>query len=203
MTGDAPPLDGDADKPELRRRFRAARAAVPASRRRLAALRCARQVRALARRLRARHVGAYLHVGSEMPTDKVIRALQADGIAVYLPRVRPAGQLVFTPLRGAALRRGAFGIREPAGRRRIAPRRLDLLLVPLVAFDACGNRLGAGGGFYDRLLARLPAHRPLRAGLAFSVQRADRLPREPHDQPLHRVITERGTLRCRQHHPEF
>ena len=71
----------------------------------------------------------------------------------------------------------------------------EVLIVPLVAFDRAGGRLGYGGGFYDRTLARLRAARPtLAVGFAYAAQEADRLPLEPTDQPLDAIVTERGVI---------
>ena len=96
----------------------------------------------------------------------------------------------------AELAKGRFGILEPEPSlrdlpdRRVLPEELDLLIVPGVAFDPSGWRLGHGQGFYDRLLARTPDGIP-KIGLAFECQIAAALPTEPHDVPLDRVITER------------
>jgi 5-formyltetrahydrofolate cyclo-ligase len=77
-----------------------------------------------------------------------------------------------------------------------ALRRLDLILLPLLGYDAQGQRLGQGGGYYDRTLARLgKARRPLRIGLAYACQQLATLPVEDHDRPLHAVLTERGLQR--------
>ncbi len=90
---------------------------------------------------------------------------------------------------------GAFGLREPradlAGA--AAPGTLDLILVPGVAFTRSGERLGRGGGFYDRLLAELPAH-TIKIGICFDAQILAELPVEPHDQRVHFLATESGLL---------
>lgn len=84
---------------------------------------------------------------------------------------------------------GPYGIRQPDPRRarRVHPEDLDLAVVPGVAFDAHGYRLGRGGGYYDRFLAALPPTVP-RIGLAFRCQRVPRLPRASHDQPVIAVL---------------
>lgn len=87
---------------------------------------------------------------------------------------------------------GPFGARIPAVDAFFDP---EILIVPLVAFDATGGRLGYGGGFYDRTLALLRARRPtLAIGFAFDAQEADDLPLEPTDQPLDMLVTERRVL---------
>lgn len=88
---------------------------------------------------------------------------------------------------------GAFGVREPAANsaHAVAPGSLDLILVPGVAFTTDGARLGRGGGFYDRLLASLPA-RTCKIGVCFDAQLLPELPVEPHDQHVDFIATESG-----------
>jgi len=88
------------------------------------------------------------------------------------------------------LQKGAYGILEPReeGSVSVAPEEVDLAVVPAVAFDREGHRLGRGKGYYDRLLARLRPEVP-RIGLAFKEQLLERLPRRSHDQPVHAVLS--------------
>ena len=90
---------------------------------------------------------------------------------------------------------GAFGVREPLAKieHAVAPETLDLILVPGVAFTRDGERLGRGGGFYDRLLASLPAH-TCKIGVCFDAQILHELPVETHDQHMDSVTTESGVL---------
>ena len=95
---------------------------------------------------------------------------------------------------GEKLVANRFGIPEPPHRRgnTLSAKQLDVIFLPLVGFDAAGNRLGMGGGFYDRTLSQLPArNRPLLAGLAHDVQRVDKLPVQRWDIPLDAVVTDR------------
>ncbi len=95
---------------------------------------------------------------------------------------------------GASLQSSEFGLSVPAASAAIVEP--DVLLMPLAAFDAAGHRIGWGKGHYDRALERLEAGRRLRKiGLAFSVQRVDAVPFEPHDRPLDMILTEAGPLR--------
>ena len=90
---------------------------------------------------------------------------------------------------------GAFGVREPRAKieHAVAPETLDLILVPGVAFTRSGERLGRGGGFYDRLLASLPAH-TCKVGACFVSQLLPELPVETHDQRVDFLATESGLL---------
>jgi 5-formyltetrahydrofolate cyclo-ligase len=87
---------------------------------------------------------------------------------------------------GERLLPGRFGTSHPAGEEL----RPEVLLIPLLAFDRHGNRLGYGGGFYDRTIGRLPGAR--RIGCAFATQELDSVPVGPYDQRLHAVLTETG-----------
>jgi len=141
-------------------------------------------------------VAAYWAVGSEMATEGLLNRLHGNGHACALPVVTAAGApLVFrTWAPGTALDAGPLGTLAPgSGQPEIAP---DIVLVPLLAFDARGCRLGQGGGYYDRTLARLRESRPVAAvGLAFARQEVYSVPRAPHDQPLDWVVTEQGAVR--------
>jgi 5-formyltetrahydrofolate cyclo-ligase len=114
-----------------------------------------------------------------------------------VPKLGAGGELRFTRWRpGQALRANRYGIGEPVALAR--PPRLDLVVLPLVAFDAQGRRLGMGGGYYDRRLARARAtRRPLRVGYAFALQEVASVPAAAHDVALDAVVTERGVRRFR------
>lgn len=184
-------------KAQLRKELRLLRSRLPLSFRRQAARRAALALLRVPEVRRARRVALFLSVGSEIDTQAAIDLCRARGIEVYVPRL--AGRAMrFVRLEAhTALRRNRFGIREPVGRlRTCAPARLDVIVLPLVGFDAQGARLGAGGGFYDRTLAPLAGRRrPLRAGLAYAAQQIAHVPRETWDLPLHAVVTEKGVRR--------
>jgi 5-formyltetrahydrofolate cyclo-ligase len=181
-------------KAAQRKALRRARAALPAATRRCAAHAAARCLARLARAAGARHVAAYLSIKEEIDTAPLIVLLRRQGCRVYVPKIDGA-RLRFAPLRGA-LRANRFRIAEPVGGGR--PPRLDLIVLPLVAFDADGRRLGMGGGYYDRLLARpRPARRPLRVGLAFAAQEVPAVPAGAGDARIDAIVTERGARRFR------
>ncbi|HEY1077211.1 MAG TPA: 5-formyltetrahydrofolate cyclo-ligase [Fontimonas sp.] len=178
----------------MRRELRLRRAAVSAAQRERAARRA---VRILTRQRcwqQSRRIALYLPHGSELSTRPLIDCAWAAGKEVCVPRITGAGTMQFVSLsRSAALRANRLGIQEPAGRAIRRPlATLDLLLVPLVGFDARGYRLGAGGGYYDRKLQRRIARRPLCLGWALALQQISAVPRDPWDQRLDGIVTERG-----------
>lgn len=179
-------------KAQWRARVRARLRAMPAAARAAASRRLAARLRRLPAYRAARWIGFYLAADGEVETRAMIQQALADGKRVAAPMpVMARRQLRLAELTSAArgLMRGPYGIAQPNPRRarRVDPTVLDLLVVPGVAFDAQGHRLGRGGGYYDRFLAALPPAIP-RVGLAFRCQRVPRLPRAPHDQPVTKVL---------------
>jgi len=146
--------------------------------------------------LRARRAwGAYLADDGELDPAPTLAALLRAGREVALP-VISGRRLRFYRATSPRWRRGRFGILEPDPRY-AAPVpwwRLQVLLVPLVAFDHHGVRLGRGGGFYDRTLGPL-RRRPFLVGLAHECQRVAALPSAAHDVPLDAVVTPAGLTR--------
>jgi 5-formyltetrahydrofolate cyclo-ligase len=140
-------------------------------------------------------VSAYWPLGDEIDPRPLMEALHLRGHRLALPAIRAAGQpLDFRAwLPGDPLISAGFGIQEPAPTApSVAP---SVLLVPLLAFDAAGYRLGYGGGFYDRSLALLrAAGDTLAVGLAYADQQVAAVPREATDQPLDLVVTERDVI---------
>ncbi len=142
-------------------------------------------------------VMAYASFGSELQTDEFMRHVLHQGKVLLLPRVNCQKGLVDVyrvrdPVRD--LRVGTWGIREPRPDRcvRVDPHAIDFVLVPGLAFDARGGRLGYGGGFYDKLLAHgLSPCAWLVAG-AFKSQMVEKVPVDGHDVPMDVVVTENG-----------
>jgi 5-formyltetrahydrofolate cyclo-ligase len=140
----------------------------------------------------ARHLAVYVGAPGEIDPLESVRAAMARGQTVYFPRV-VGSSLEFLSCPLLALRSGAYGLPEPTEGRRLDPSSPDVVfLVPGLAFDPAGTRLGRGGGHYDRALAEYPA--ALRIGLACDAQIRSSLPREPWDQPMDAVVTERRVL---------
>jgi 5-formyltetrahydrofolate cyclo-ligase len=184
-----------------------------------AALRSRRQALSSARRahaakLVARHIGRLLHlrpgsrvalyaaVRGELPTEELIALARRRGWRIYLPRIdhRRRGRKMHFVQLGSRRRTNRLGIEEPQGTRTISPRRLDIVFLPLVGFDARGVRLGAGGGYYDRAFAfrrwRRFWHAPRLIGVAYAFQQVERITPAAHDVLLDAVVTEKGMLRC-------
>ena len=138
---------------------------------------------------------AYASFGTELRTDEFLRHVLDDGKVLLLPRVERGGLRLYEVWDVARdLAPGTWGIREPQPDRcpRADPGRVGFALIPGVAFDRKGRRLGYGGGFYDRLIsAGLPGRTPLVSG-AFEVQVVDEVPVGPHDAPVDAVVTEEG-----------
>jgi len=139
-------------------------------------------------------VAGYLAVGSELDAIPLMNALAAGGWTLALPVVmEPDVPLVFRRwCQGDSMTEGSFGILQPSDD---APEvRPDIVLAPLLAVDDDGYRLGQGGGFYDRTLAKWHAERHAIAvlGLGFAGQRVDAVPRDEFDQRLSGMITEDG-----------
>jgi 5-formyltetrahydrofolate cyclo-ligase len=141
-------------------------------------------------------IGGYWPLGSEIDVLPLLARLRGAGRTVALPISGPRGQALtfrdWDPALGMVT--GRYGISEPAPDR---PERVpSVVLVPLLAFDGAGRRLGYGAGYYDRTLDGLRARAPVTAiGIAFAAQRMDAVPVDEHDQPLDWIITEREALK--------
>lgn len=144
----------------------------------------------------ARNVMAFWPFGSEVDTVPVIERLLADGATVALPRIE-GGELV--PVRfesGMPMAETWFGGREPAGGDLVDPGSLDLVVVPGVAFDRDGGRVGYGLGFYDRFLTHVPPDAP-KVAVAFALQVVYEVPAGPSDHRVDAIVTEDEVIRCR------
>jgi 5-formyltetrahydrofolate cyclo-ligase len=162
-------------KSGLRKRLRGARRALSAAEHRRRSKLAADAVATLPMFAAGRKVALYLPFDRETDTSSLLATARRRAVCIFVPVVvdRRRGLMRFYPLTGK-LRPGAFGIAVPQRLRRpLAPRRLDLIVVPLVGVDGTGRRLGMGGGFYDRALSfrRGMRHQwgPHLVGLAFDV----------------------------------
>jgi 5-formyltetrahydrofolate cyclo-ligase len=147
---------------------------------------------------RARTVAAYAAIGAEADPAAAVAAARASGARLVWPRLVPGARLLsFAACAPEELVAGGRGTRSPPeGAPEVAPGDIDCVLVPGVAFDAQGGRLGRGGGYYDATLAALPPT-ALRLGVAFDLQLVPRIPGEPHDVEVEAVVTESGVTWAR------
>ncbi|MFC3572885.1 5-formyltetrahydrofolate cyclo-ligase [Streptomyces yaanensis] len=155
----------------------------------------------------ARTVAAYVSVGAEPGTLALLDALHARGVRVLLPVLLPDNDLDWGAYAGpGSLIRvrhgGKMDLLEPAGER-LGPeavQQADAVLLPGLAVDARGMRLGRGGGSYDRVLARLErvGADPALVVLLYDAEVVERVPEEAHDRPVHAVVTPSGVRRFRE-----
>ncbi|MGD8852539.1 MAG: 5-formyltetrahydrofolate cyclo-ligase [Gammaproteobacteria bacterium] len=186
---------------DQRRQLRARRRALSARERMRRSHALSRQLSRQPMFRTANRIAAYLAQDGEVETLPLIELCWSMGKQVYLPVLVPfvENRLWFARYRpDTRLVRNRYGIAEPevVHRERIDAHALDLVLAPLVGFDRNGNRLGMGGGFYDRsfafLLGRKRWHKPQLVGLAYDFQQLLSLPPRPWDVPLAAVATDAG-----------
>jgi 5-formyltetrahydrofolate cyclo-ligase len=141
-------------------------------------------------------VAAYVGVGTEPPTLPLLEALDRLGVRVLLPVVLPEGGLDWSDAPATlAVPTGPLGLREPPGPYLgpAAVREAGLILVPALAVDRAGHRLGRGAGYYDRALAGW-SRTTRRLAVVFDDELVDRVPVEPHDQRMDGALTPSGLV---------
>lgn len=153
---------------------------------------------------KARRIALYLSANGELDPSPIVKISRRASKQLYLPVLHPFshGRLFFCEWREhALLQPNRFGILEPSchGNSRRPLRSLDLILVPLVAFDASAQRIGMGGGFYDRTLGKTRSDsswkRPYLIGIAHELQKVPSIKSQMWDVPLDAVVTEAGVYR--------
>ncbi|WP_411077906.1 5-formyltetrahydrofolate cyclo-ligase [Streptomyces sp. cmx-10-25] len=190
------------EKTALRSRLLGARAALTPEFLVESAKSFARQGVELAELAGASTVAAYVSVGREPGTRALLDALHARGVRVLLPVLLPDNDLDWAAYEGPdRLARAGRGLLEPVGPR-LGPEAVcaaDAVLLPGLAVDARGMRLGRGGGSYDRVLARLvrAGRDPALVVLLYADEVVGRVPEEPHDHPVHAVVTPEAVIRFR------
>lgn len=183
-------------KPVTRRTVLSRRDALTAGERARAEARITDEVMALVAKLpKGSVVALYAAKGSEVDTSAIDARVRAAGFRVAYPIVESGvRRLAFAEAQIYELVAGPYGLREPgASAARVALADIAAFVVPGVAFDRSGGRIGWGRGHYDATLAAAPA--ALRIGLAFECQVLDRVERDPHDAVLHHVVTEVAAYR--------
>lgn len=176
-------------KAQLRVHVRALRRAITAEQRERDAALLAERLVGLPEISQAKLVLAYGANAEEVDPEPALRRLRAAGVRVAYPRVAGDTLDLHEVDHYSDLVPGSFGINEPrAEAPRVDASSIEAVLVPAVAFDKEGYRVGYGGGFYDRFLDRLPPDTP-RIGIAFDEQIVDAVPHEPHDRRVQVVVT--------------
>ncbi|GEN23840.1 5-formyltetrahydrofolate cyclo-ligase [Halomonas cupida] len=198
---------------QLRRLLRQRRRQLSPGEQRQASQRLCRQLRGLPEMLSARHVALYLPNDGEIDPVPLLDWLRQRNANAYLPVLRPLADNALWFVRYDArtpMIRNRFGIPEPDSRfgalraRRMPTWALDVILLPLVGFDDQGQRIGMGGGFYDRTLAFThpqngPSRpRPRLIGLAHEVQHVESLPVASWDVPLDAIVSDERVIRARR-----
>ena len=178
---------------QLRQQIRKTRANLTALQQQQAEDSITQQALALIEERNAQHIALYVSFDGEISTEKLIKTLWAQDKYVFLPVLHPfnPNHLLFLRyLPDTPMLKNKFGIWKPKlNVQNVLPLdELDILFTPLVAFDKQGNRLGMGGGFYDRTLQHWQKSPFIPVGLAHQCQQVEQLPTEAWDVPLHQIL---------------
>lgn len=180
------------DKKEIRRKIKNMRTMLSEAEKATAAQRVFDMLEKTAAFMLADHILMYHSLPDELSTHAFLRKWGAKK-HFYLPRVNGVN-LEILPYDESRLELGAFHIEEPTGREVCDPESIEMIVVPAVAYDRTGNRLGRGKGFYDRLLATSKA---TKVGVGYDFQLVDEIPVESHDVPVDIVITDRIMIKLK------
>ena len=195
-------MEGPPSKAELRREFRQRRSNLTPSQRESQNQAINSYVVSLVQEFGAKSISAFLPFDGEPDLRPALSKLVREGVDVSLPVIcgdSPGTQsLEFRHWHPEmTLARSVFGIEEPGHEETMPLRELEVLFIPLVAWDRHGNRLGMGAGYFDRALSTISnSNFPQRIGVAYSIQQAECLRADPWDVRLHEVITENGRFTC-------
>lgn len=142
---------------------------------------------------------AFASFRSEVDTSPILTGLAGRGVRLCLPRVEDREIAIVVHRLGEPLVAGPTGVPEPTGVEVVSAHAIDVVVVPGVAFDAAGGRLGYGGGYYDRLFRIAP--RATRIAIGFESQVVDAVPRGGHDLPVDALVTESQVRRFPRRRP--
>lgn len=181
------------EKKEIRKKIKVLRSMLSELERESAANEVFARLEATAAFQMADRILIYHSLPDELSTISFLKKWK-DIKSFFLPRVNGVN-LDILPYDESRLELGSFHIEEPQGEATVDPSEIELIIVPAVAYDRSGNRLGRGKGFYDRLLASTKAHK---IGVGYEFQLLDSLPAEPHDIPMDMVITQKSTIIVRR-----
>ena len=183
------------NKDEIRKEMKRARAGIVGEERAVRSLAAQMRLIATAEYTEAKSIMLYFPLGSEIDTSYISEKAFADGKHVIYPVTDEASGEI-TPVEvvaGAEFTKGGFGIHEPCGERYTGE--IDLIVVPGVAFDRRGGRLGFGKGCYDAFLVDTDA---FKIGLCYGIQLSDKLPTEEHDVQMDMIVTEREIIEIKK-----
>jgi 5-formyltetrahydrofolate cyclo-ligase len=183
-------------KGELRSRMRRLRASLDPQERVRLVSRIEERLVAIPDFVAAGCVLLFYSFGSEVATAGLVDHALARGKRVLLPYVEGEALEAAEVVAGEELVSTAYGPKEPPRRKAVDPGEVDLVVTPGLAFDRRGYRVGYGGGFYDRYLARLRPN-ATRTAIGFSFQVVEEVPADPGDERVHLVVTEAETIDCR------
>ncbi|MBD5184182.1 MAG: 5-formyltetrahydrofolate cyclo-ligase [Bacteroidales bacterium] len=178
------------EKSEIRRKIKAMRSMLLEAEKMSAADEVFEQLEQTAAFLLADRILMYHSLPDELSTHRFLDKWHGRK-SFFLPRVNGVN-LEILPYDESRLELGAFHIEEPTGENTVSPDEIELVIVPAVAYDRAGNRLGRGKGFYDRLLSNTAA---TKVGIGYEFQIVDEIPAEPHDVKMDMVITQKTVLR--------
>ncbi len=177
------------NKDDIRRRVRARKRLLNDDERRQAADKVFSRLEQLAAFAVSENILIYNSLPDELSTRIFLDKWSTDK-RFFLPRVNGL-DLELLPYERTRMQMGAFRIEEPTGDDVTDPRQMELIIVPAVAFDRAGNRVGRGKGYYDRLLSKTNAYT---VGVAYDFQLFDEINADDHDIPVDMVITETHTI---------
>jgi 5-formyltetrahydrofolate cyclo-ligase len=188
-------------KSQLRKDIRQKRTAIGAAQRDSWDTLINRNLEAFTRQHEPRVVAAFMAFDGEPDLSPALAGLARQGIRLALPVIQgsPGSRSItmreFAP--DEEMQSNHYGIAEPVGAADIPLTDIDLVLIPLVAWDSAGNRLGMGAGYYDRLFQPfIDMERPVRLGVGYDLQQIEHLPFDPWDIHLHGILTEKGWITC-------
>ena len=181
--------DKFSEKNEIRYKMKSLRVVLPEETRRSAAEEVFSRLEKTAAFLLADRIMMYHSLPDELSTHDFLRKWSGKK-RFYLPRVNGV-DLEVLPYEESRLELGSFHIEEPSGNDVTDPAEIELVVVPAVAYDRKGRRLGRGKGFYDRFLQ---ATKATKVGVGYEFQLLDEIPAEPHDVPMDMVVTQHTTI---------
>jgi|TARA_Y100000389_G_scaffold190938_1_gene216390 5-formyltetrahydrofolate cyclo-ligase len=138
-------------------------------------------------------IGGYYPYNYEIDTLNILKILEKNNYSISLPKINKNNKMSFYEWSFKdPLSINTYGIPEPISKKKVSP---EILLIPLVAYDKELNRLGYGGGFYDRYISSIPFDKKIiKIGLAFSFQKVDKIPIKKYDKKLDYIMTEKNLI---------